>query len=157
MSVPGVYHHYASKQELLVQILDLTMDQLEARTSSAVAQGHDPLERLSLLVEALALFHTMCSDLAFIGASEMRSLEQPHFDRIARRRTALQHLIDAHIDAAIVAGQASTSMPREAGRAIATMCTSLPQWFSKGGPTSPEEIAREYARLAVRMVGGEPR
>lgn len=153
ISAPGVYHHYASKQELLVQILDLTMDELDARLNAARAEGEGPLERLSLIVEALALFHTLRADLAFIGASEMRSLEQPDRDRIAARRTGLQRAIDIEIDAALTAGLIATVMPRETGRAIATMCTSLPQWFSPEGSTTPQQIAKEYAQLAVRMVG----
>ncbi|MFI5426895.1 hypothetical protein [Aeromicrobium sp. UC242_57] len=111
------------------------------------------MQRLALLVEALALFHTLRADLAFIGASEMRSVEQPDRDRIAARRTALQYLVDTEIDAALAASLATTTMPREAGRAIATMCTSLPQWFTPAGPTSPQQIAAEYARLAMRMIG----
>jgi hypothetical protein len=32
------------------------------------------------------------------------------------------------------------------------MCTSLPQWFHLGGPTSPEQIAAEYARFALGLL-----
>ncbi|MCW2748276.1 MAG: transcriptional regulator, TetR family, partial [Nocardioidaceae bacterium] len=157
MSVPGVYHHYTSKHDLLVRIFDMTMDELDWRVDAARAEGDQPLQRLALIVEALALFHTLRSDLAFIGSSEMRSLEQPDRDRIAARRSALQHAIDVEIDAALRNGTATTPMAREAGRAIATMCTSLPQWFRPGGATTPESMAVECARLAVRMVGGEVR
>lgn len=153
LSAPGVYHHYASKQELLVHAFDLTMDDLDRRLAAARAEGNGPLERLALIVEAMALFHTLRADLAFIGSSEMRSLEQPDRDRIAARRTGLQRAIDAEVDSALAAGLITTTMPRETGRAIATMCTSLPQWFSPDGMTSPQQIAKEYAQLAVRMVG----
>jgi AcrR family transcriptional regulator/transcriptional regulator with XRE-family HTH domain len=153
LSVPAVYQRYASKQELLVRVLDLTMDELDAVLSAALAEGTTPLGRLALLVEALGLFHTIRSDLAFIGASEMRSIAPPDRDRIALRRTSIQHLVDAQIAAALRDGTATTTMPSEVGRAIATMCTSLPQWFDLDGPTTPQEIAAEYASLALRMVG----
>ncbi|QEN12970.1 TetR family transcriptional regulator [Mycolicibacterium sp. ELW1] len=154
MSVPGVYHYYASKQALLVRILDLTMDDLDWRVRAARESGDGPIARLSGLVEALALFHTLRAELAFIGASEMRSLENPDRARITQRRNAIQRFLDEEIAAACRGGQAMTAMPSEVGRAIATMCTSLPQWFDNHGPTTPREIALEYARLAVRMVGG---
>ncbi|MET0931461.1 MAG: TetR family transcriptional regulator [Aeromicrobium sp.] len=153
LNVPAVYQRYASKQELLVRVLDLTMDELDIVMASALAEGETPLRRLALIVEALGLFHTLRSDLAFIGASEMRSVEPPDRDRIARRRTSIQHLIDAEIAAALRDGTATTAMPLEIGRAIATMCTSLPQWFHREGPTTPQEIAAAYADLALRMVG----
>ncbi|CAN5208803.1 hypothetical protein BH09ACT6_BH09ACT6_05490 [soil metagenome] len=153
MSTPGVYHHYNSKQELLVRILDLAMDDLEWRLESARSANDHPLERLSALVEALALFHTLRPELAIIGASEMRSLSEPEHRRIADRRSGVQRLIDAEIESAVHSGSASVSMPHEVGYAITTMCTALPQWFDPHGQTSAYELAIEYGRLACRMIG----
>jgi AcrR family transcriptional regulator/transcriptional regulator with XRE-family HTH domain len=153
ISLAGVYHYYPSKQLMLVTVLDLTMDEVEWRTLAATNDGDSPLARLRLQVEALALFHTLRADLAFIGSSEMRSLEEPERSRIAARRSAIQHLIDREIRSAVSDGSAHCSKPLEIGRAIVTMCTSLPQWFDPSGPTSALDIAREYATLALRMIG----
>jgi Tetracyclin repressor-like, C-terminal domain len=96
----------------------------------------------------------MRPDLAFLGASEMRSLEQPDSGRIAARRRAVQHLLDAEIDAAISAGLARTPAPRETARAIVSMCTALPQWFDPRGRMSARDAAALHARLALDMIGG---
>jgi AcrR family transcriptional regulator len=152
MSVPGVYHHYASKQELLVITLDLAMDDLTWRLLAAARQGRDGVTRVRLMVEALALFHTHRWELAFIGASEMRSLEPANRRRIAELRSYVQHLLDDAIDRAIQDGQLRTPSPRHAARAISTMCTSLPQWFHVGGPATPERIAAEYAQFALGLL-----
>jgi AcrR family transcriptional regulator len=152
MSVPGVYHHYRGKQTLLVTTLDLSMDDLTWRVLAAAAEGRDGISRVRLMVEALALFHTHRWELAFIGASEMRSLEPANRQRIAELRNDVQHLLDEAIDQAVAEGSLGTPSPRHAGRAIATMCTSLPQWFHLGGPTSPEQIAAEYARFALGLL-----
>ena len=53
------------------------------------------------VVEALALFHTRRSDLAFIGASEMRSLEPENRRKIAAMRDHVQHVLDRLIDEAV--------------------------------------------------------
>jgi len=156
ISVPGVYHHYASKQELLVITLDLTMDDLTWRLLAASREGTDGLARVRLMVEALALFHTHRWELAFIGASEMRSLEPVNRRRIAAQRNHVQHLLDDAIDQAIADGAVHTPSPRHAGRAIATMCTSLPQWFHLGGPATPERIASQYAQFAVGLLARPP-
>lgn len=157
MSIAGVYHHYDSKQDILNAVLDLTMNELEwrlpAARDEARSSGGGPLHRLAALVEALALFHTLRPHLAFIGASEMRSLRADRRASIVRRRSAIQHLIDEEIAAACAEGLISVERPREIGRAISTMCTSLPQWFDNTGPTTPEQIACEYAALALRMAG----
>ncbi len=156
MSVPGVYHHYASKQDLLVRVLDLTMTDLIWRVEQAREEGDDPVTRVALVVEALALFHARRNDLAFIGASEMRSLEAENYRRIARLRNDVQRLLDDQIAEAIAAGGLNVGHPADAGRAIATMCTSLAQWFHPDGPTTPEQIAQEYARFALGLLGRPP-
>ena len=153
MSVPGVYHHYPSKQDLLVRVFDLTMTDLVWRVEQARDEGTDPVSRVALFVEALALYHARRNDLAFIGASEMRSLEPASYRRIALLRRQVQELLDGHIAEAIAAGGLSVSHPADAGKAIATMCTSLAQWFHPDGPTTPEQIAREYSRFALGLLG----
>ncbi len=153
LSVPGLYHHYRNKQELLVRIFDITMADLLWRAAAARAEGALPVRRVALIVEAMALFHTHRRELAFIGASEMRSLEPANRRRIAALRSDLQHALDAEIDAAIADGTLGTAIPRAGARAISTMCTSLPQWFRVAGRWSPEQIASEYAQFALELLG----
>jgi AcrR family transcriptional regulator/DNA-binding XRE family transcriptional regulator len=153
MSVPGIYHHYPSKQALLVRILDITMMDLLWRLRQARDEGNRSLERVALVVEALALFHARRSDLAFIGASEMRSLESSHYRQIAKLRDDVQQLLDLEIAMAITTNDLKVKYPRDAGKAIATMCTALTQWFQPDGPTSPEQIAKKYAQFALGLLG----
>ncbi|WP_062997289.1 TetR family transcriptional regulator [Nocardia mikamii] len=157
MSVPGVYHHYRDKQELLVRALDLTMDELHWRTRAARGRAIGGRDRLTRVVEALALFHTHRRELAFIGASEMRSLTPDNRRRITASRNEIQYLLDADIDTALAEANLPATHARVAGRAIATMCTSLPQWFRLDGPATPERIATEYADFALGLLGIETR
>lgn len=152
MSIAGVYHHYPSKQSLLVAAFDLAMSDLRWRVLAAREDGATPTQSLAYMVEALALFHTHRSDLALIGASEMRSFEPEHRPRIAALRNEIQYLLDEQISLASDQGDIRTPHPRDAGRAISTMCTSLPQWFKADGPLSPEDIASEYAQFALDMM-----
>lgn len=153
MSVPGVYHHYRDKQDLLVQALDLTMDELHWRVGAARREAGTGRDRVTRVVEALALFHTHRHALAFIGASEMRSLNPGNRQRITASRNELQHLLDEDIDTALIEAKSSTGHARAAGRAIATMCTALPQWFRLDGPATPEQIATDYADFALGLLG----
>ena len=157
LSVPGLYHHYASKQEMLVALLDLTMDDLHARTAAALAEAeagaHGPCQRLALVVECLALFHTHRRELGFIGASEMRSLEPEARERVTAMRVAEQRIVDAEVEAGVRAGTFTTPMPHQAARALTTMCTGLAQWFRTDGPHRAEEVAAQYVVLALDLVG----
>jgi AcrR family transcriptional regulator len=154
LSKPGTYHYYPRKEEMLVAILDLTMADLRERSRAAVEEGGgDPVRRFALLVECLSLYHTHRGDLAFIGASEMRSLDPAHRDRIACVRTEQQRMLDAEVASATEAGRFTTPFPHEASRAVATMCTGLAQWYRPQGPLSPEEIAEQYVCFALDMMG----
>lgn len=152
LSVPGLYHHYPSKQDLLVALLDLTMTDLLTRSRAARAEGGDPVSRFRLLVECLALFHTHRRELGFIGASEMRSLEDPARQRVTAARREQQSMVDEEVLAACSAGSFGTDRPHEASRAVVTMCTALPQWFSPTGPATPEQIAELYVGFALDLV-----
>ena len=161
MSVAGLYHHHRSKQELLVALLEVTMADLRWRVDAARVSTDEPTDRVAAVVEALALFHTYRRDLAFIGASEMRSLDVRGRRRIAALRSGVQHALDTEVDAALVVARArgrgvDTASARLGARAVATMCTSLPQWFRVGGPTTPEELAVQYATYALALLDLAP-
>lgn len=153
LSVAGLYHHYASKQDMLWMILEHTMKELLRRSRLACAEGSDPVERFALLVEHLALFHTHWHELGFVGASEMRSLAPVNRREIAEMRTEQQNFVDHEVDAAIALGLFENPRPRDASRAVVTMCTALPQWFRLDGPHSPEQIAGNYVEFALDIMG----
>lgn len=152
LSVPGLYHYHASKQDMLVALLDLTMTDLRARSLSARDEGRDAVERFALLVECLALYHTHRRELAFVGASEMRSLAAEARRRVVGLRREQQRLVDREVEHAVLSGAFRTTQPREAARAVVTMCTALAQWFRDVGPASAEQVAAHYVGFALDLV-----
>lgn len=152
LSVSGLYHYYASKQDMLRAILHLTMSDLLERSTAARDEGGDPVERFSLLVEHLALWHTYRRTLGFVGASEMRSLEPRNRHEIAAMRIAQQRMVEREVEAAVRLGRFTTSHPHEAARAVVTMCVAIPSWYQDGGPLSPEQIAAQYIEFALDVM-----
>ena len=151
VSVAGIYHHYPGKEAILVALMDLTMAELRWRLLAARDDGTEPGESFALMAESLALFHAARGDLAFLGASEMRGLSGEDLARVTALRDEVQHLLDAQ--AALASPCADVKV---ACRAVATMCTALPTWFRADGPLAPEQVARQYAELALRMIGPVP-
>lgn len=152
LSVAGIYHHHQSKQAILVALMDVTMAEIRWRLLAARDEGQTPVESFALMVESLALFHALRGDLAFLGASEMRGLEEPERSRVVGLRDEVQHLLDEQADQCVATGDFTVDDPRTACRAIATMCTSLPSWFRPGGRLGAEHVARRYADLAIAMM-----
>lgn len=157
ISVAGLYHYYASKHDMLVALLDLTMTDLLARSTAARDQGRDPVERFALLVECLALYHTHRRELGFVGASEMRSLSPEARSSVAAARVEMQRMVDHEVEEAVRCGDFRTARPREAARAVVTMCTALPQWFRATGPATAEQVAGQYVHFALDLVGAQRR
>jgi AcrR family transcriptional regulator/DNA-binding XRE family transcriptional regulator len=156
LSVPGLYHYYPGKQDMLVALLDLTMLDLRGRTEAARAEGSDPVERFTNIVECLALFHTHRRELAFVGASEMRSLTSEARTRVAAQRIDEQRMVDLEVEEGVRAGVFGTTRPHEASRAVVTMCTALAQWFRRDGPATAETVASQYVDFALALVRYDP-
>jgi hypothetical protein len=136
--------------------LKFVIDDFTFPVAAEIREATTGPARVARVVEALALFHTHRRELAFIGASEMRSLTPANSHRITRSRNEIQYLLDEDIDAAIAEKKLSARHARVAGRAIATMWTALPQWFRLDGPATPEQIATEDANFALGLLGIRP-
>ncbi|MEU6626028.1 helix-turn-helix domain-containing protein [Streptomyces litmocidini] len=152
LSVSGLYHYHSSKQDMLRAILHLTMSDLLERSTAARNEGCDPVERFSLLVEHLVLWHTYRRTLGFVGASEMRSLEPRNRHEIAAMRIAQQRMVEREVEAAVRLGRFTTRHPHEATRAVVTMCVAIPSWYQADGPLSPEQIAAQYVEFALDVM-----
>lgn len=152
LSVSGIYHYYSSKQDMLTTLLRNAMEELLWRSESARREGNTAQERFCRLVEHLALFHTYRRELGFIGAAEMRSLAPENRNAIAEMRHTQQRVVDAEVEKAVSSGDFRTPHPREAARAVVTMCTALPTWYYPGGTLEPEQIARQYVDFALDVM-----
>lgn len=153
MSVPGLYHHFASKQAIIVAIMDHAMDELWRRSTAALTEaGPDLDQQLRLHVECLALFHAHRKELAFLAATELRSLEAAARARHIAARDRQERLLVEILRRGTADGVFVTTDPRQAARALITMCTGVSQWFDAAGPLSAAEIAEDYAGYAERIV-----
>ena len=158
LSVPGMYHHHATKQDLLVEIMLFGLTDLLERSQAAQAEAAgDPVRTFSLLIECLVLYHIHRRDSSFVGASETRSLEPQNLAKVVALRVELQRMVDDAVDRAVAVGRFRSPYPHEAARAAVTACTSIPRWYQPGGAYTPDEIAVRYVHLSLALVEHQPR
>jgi AcrR family transcriptional regulator len=154
VSVPGLYHHFASKRALLERLMDDTMDALLAATTEAVAPHRDdPVALLRATVGAHVRFHIEFQRRSFVGNTELRSLVSPARERIVRKRDRQRELFEAAVAAGLRTGAFHTPYPGEAVRAIVTMCTAVATWYRPERALSPEQVVERYCHLALEVVG----
>jgi AcrR family transcriptional regulator len=153
LSPAALYHHFPSKQAVLALIMERGIDDLLARSRSAVSEaGEDPVEQLRALVEVHILYHLGDQRATMIGTSELRALEEPTRTVHLAKRHAQQGLFDGVVAAGVEKGVFHTPEPAEASRAIVVMCTGVASWFSPEGPATRDEMVERYQRLSLDML-----
>lgn len=153
MTSAALYHHFSSKQDILVEIMSCALADARAMTVGAAREaGSSPAERLRAAVRAWALFHAHRRDEALVGATEIRSLDAGHRSAIVSARDEQERLFRDLMEEGIAAGEFGVGDAQIATKAILTMGTSIATWFDPDGPLSPDEVADEFADLAAGLV-----
>jgi AcrR family transcriptional regulator len=159
LSVPGIYHHYPSKSAILVALCETAMDELLAASHRALELGTTTLERFEHLVGCLIQFHAQHGELAFVAYSEIRSLPEAAREKHVAARRDEQALITDCVLQGLDEGVFACPNPREAARAVGTLCLGVSQWYQPGGPMSITELTQIYLEICadtVRLVRDSP-
>ena len=154
LSVAGLYHHFTSKQSIIVALMQIAMDDLYWRSVTALEQAGNSIEaKLALHVECLVLFHAHRGDLAFLAANEIRGLEPLARSRHIAARDRQQRILDSIVEEGVAAGAFKAESPRDTSRAIVTMCTGVAQWYRLDGSLTPNELAGRYVVISRQALG----
>jgi AcrR family transcriptional regulator len=153
---PSLYKHVSSKQDLLVQIMRSTMDDLLALHRAAVATTDDPAERLRRATEAHVRYHARHRQEAFVGNRELRSLEEPHHTEVLARRAEYEVCLRNLVTAGMSAGRFRVASARLASYAILDLGMGVAVWFREDGEITEDAVVWEYGELALRIVGATP-
>jgi AcrR family transcriptional regulator len=154
LSVPGIYHHYSSKQVILSELMMTIMDELIERSREALASvDGTPTAEFDILVESLLRFHMARRQQAFVATSEIRSLDEENRVRYVARRDEQQRMMDAIVAAGVDEGVFTTPYPRDASRAVVSLCVGVASWYSTEGELSQDAILERYGDIARAIVG----
>ncbi|PBC48656.1 TetR family transcriptional regulator [Rhodococcus sp. ACS1] len=154
LSVPGLYHHYPSKQALLVGLTNVVMRDLLDRSRAAVSEaGPTPGERFDAVIESLLRFHMFRREQAFVASRETRSMEPESRRAYIALRDEQQEMLDDIVRDGVATGHFRTPFPQDASRAVVTMCVAVSTWYREDGPLSPDELVERYLAIARSAVG----
>jgi AcrR family transcriptional regulator len=153
ITAASIYHHFASKQEILQEIMVGALRDVIGETRDAVlAAGGEPADQLAALVRAWVLFHATRQAEALIGASEIRSLDPAGHHLVVMLRDEQEQFFRSVIARGVDAGRFRTRVPPvAAARALIAMGTAVSSWY-RAGDTTPEQLAEQYVELALGAV-----
>ncbi|MFJ9243869.1 TetR/AcrR family transcriptional regulator [Streptomyces sp. NPDC101776] len=154
LSVPGVYHHYRSKQDVLVDLMVTVLGELLTRTRSAVdaVDEADVSARFDALVSELVRFHAERREEAFVASTELRGLDPDNRRRVVALRDEQQAMLEACIASGCDRGVFATPYPREAARAVAVLCVGVASWYRPGGGDAISALVRGQLGLCRALV-----
>jgi AcrR family transcriptional regulator len=157
VTVAALYHHFTSKQEILHTIMSAAMESaLDAVRKAHAKAGSDPADRLMAVVDAMVRYHTRFQAEAFVGNSELRSLEKPNRASVVALRDEFEGLFDNCIRDGIDQGVFGVDEETLSARAIIAMCIAVSTWYSRSGGLSPTEISSLYSDYALNLVRYRP-
>ena len=153
MTVASIYHHYESKQAILQDIMSGVLSDLMSQTRTALL-GADATARhqLTAIVNAWILFHATRQAEAFVGSTELRSLDSAGRRLVVALRDEQEHMFRDVVVGGVDAGEFATAYPLEATRAIINMGSSVASWFDTRGSLTPQQLADRYVSLALGTV-----
>ena len=153
-SVSHLYYYHPSKDDLLEAMMVGIVDDLLGLLGEALAAaGDDPGDRLRAVVEAQVRFHCERRAEAFVGRSELRSLDAEKRSHVVARYDRVTALFRGVIDDGVRQGRFDCADRKEATSAVLSMCNGVSTWYSRSGRLTPTTIAERYAALVLRMVG----
>lgn len=157
INVASIYHHFPSKQDLLVAIIEQTYKQCLEQGQQALAEAGGPAQALVALTHHHVVFH--CSHPRETGISdrELGSVTVNIRKRLVEVRDAYEQLWAAVLEEGIEQGIFATE-DREITRiATITMCSSVAVWYRPNGRLTVDQVARNYSRLVLRMLARRER
>lgn len=136
------YHHFPSKEDLLLQICNESLARITAAVTEAADEAFAPLTRLELLIRQHVL--TMLGDQALHKTmlTQMESLSAPNYQDVVAQRDAYSEIVRGLIHACQLEGTVKPSIdPRVLTLLLLNMLNWTIFWYRPDGEQTPSQIA----------------
>lgn len=152
VNVAALYHHFESKQGLLVHIMYTSMEENVRAIGRAVEAAGDPVSELVGAVQTIVDYHVAHPAHAFVGTSELRSLETDGRRAIVALRDEEEALLAGVVRRGTDQGVFGATDPKLATRAIIAMCSAVATWYRDDGPLSRTDVRDQYVGLSLSLL-----
>ncbi|MFD5228781.1 TetR/AcrR family transcriptional regulator [Streptomyces qaidamensis] len=161
VSTPALYWHFRSKDEIYFAALEKMLVDFVEAVRGAV-HSSEPLARFREAVSAHIRFQLERREEAGLYAQTvgMRRLtaalpKQHRETLVALQRSYVDELRDI-LRSGRDDGTFSFRDVRATVFAVVTLCEYVHTWYNPAGPLSVDDVVRQYADMATRMVGACP-
>ena len=143
----SIYYHYASKQALLVEIMETHMRQLNANLEHIVSKQDTVYQRLYEAISNHIRLHTTYKSEFFIIDTEIRALVEENRGKVLAMRDQYEDLIQRLLQEGMDQGVLRQTDVKISSYAIIAMCTEVAQWFRPSGRFSVQQVIQIYSEM----------
>lgn len=147
-----LYHYAPSKLQLLFELMVDGMNRHLSSTKRALELSDRPESRLLALVITHVMTHGKNRLMAKIMNKEWRALPKKQQAVILDLRDEVSQLWDDALQAGLAAGVFEFAEVKVTRMAIIEMCSGVSAWYAPSGPISVEQLADQFADLALGIV-----
>jgi TetR/AcrR family transcriptional regulator, cholesterol catabolism regulator len=152
----SLYHHFASKQALLAEILTETASRVTPAVEE-IAAAHLPAAvrlRAAARHHVVELIHDQ--DMVACFVEEGRFLAPEYRDDFVAARDRYEQSFRRILQDGVRSGEFRPVSVSLASLAVLGMCNSVVHWYQPGGALDIEAVAEQFADLVVRsMLSGQ--
>jgi AcrR family transcriptional regulator len=158
----SIYYHYASKQALLVEIMDTHMRNLNANLQRIALESTSIEQRLHEAIANHIRLHTTYKAEFFIIDTEIRALEEEQRGAILALRDQYEILLQGLLREGMEQGIIRQVDIKIASYALIAMCTEVATWFRPDGRLSVQQVTDIYSHmitdglLVAKVAAGTP-
>ncbi len=150
----SLYHHFSSKQEILLELLDQALDLLSERVSASLSQDIPVDEKLRQAMRIYLGSMAEHADLAAVLLLEHRSLDPEYHERHIPRRDRFERLWRDLIQEGVESGVFEDTDPSMTARALLGVMNWTITWYSPDGLLSIGQISDHFAGLFLDGLRG---
>jgi AcrR family transcriptional regulator len=145
----SIYYHYASKQALLVEVMETHMRQLNANLEHIVSKQDTVQQRLYEAISNHIRLHTTYKSEFFIIDTEIRALKGENRGEVLALRDQYEDLFQKLLREGMEQGVLRQTDVKVSSYAIIAMCTEVAQWFRPSGRLSVQQVIEIYNQMVT--------
>jgi len=153
----ALYHHFASKDDLLYEVYRELVDRQLAGLTEILARALPPADTLREVIADLVVTTAARAGEAKVFFRESHRLGDDNQARVRGARRAIHDAVTELVRSAQASGAfAAVASPEMVTFTVFGVINELPVWYRPDGPKLPDQIAAELSELMLAALSVRP-
>ncbi|WP_433136429.1 TetR/AcrR family transcriptional regulator [Actinomadura nitritigenes] len=151
-TLSSLYHHFGSKDDLLVDIMFTSTEPLKSAAEEACRVLPTPCERLAMLIEQHVWAHVSDRLAKIVSDTELRALTDGRRERVIALRDTYESIWRRTVEDGVAARLFTVPHVKALTTGLLEMCTAVSHWFQPNGDLDLPELCRTYSDGGLALV-----